>query len=158
MKDLSKGTPAGAGGGGAGGSPDGAGSPGGKGGGKAVVNENEVAFTFKGIDITMKEVAVQDKIIKLLRGPPPIPYTLFLKWDVDHSGKITPDELEAAVADMGITCKASTVYSLFDAFDEDNSGVLDYQELYRKLTNGKTMMEVYGKKYKNKAALKKSQF
>ena len=36
--------------------------------------------------------------------------------------------------------------------------MLDYQELYRKLTHGKTMMQVYGSKYKNKAALKKSQF
>ena len=110
----------------------------------------KVAYEYKPkkgpvVQIKMTDVEVQNKILSTLRGPPPIPYTLFMKWDTDKSGKITPDEFEQAVADLGIPgCKPSISYALFDIFDKDKSGILDYQELYRKLATGKTIMQIRG--------------
>ena len=34
------------------------------------------------------------------------------------------------------------MYALFDAFDNDGSGVLDYQELYRRLGKGESIMSI----------------
>ena len=50
--------------------------------------------------------------------------------------------LERAVSALGVDCRPSVVYALFDAFDNDGSGVLDYQELYRRLGKGESIMSI----------------
>jgi len=76
---------------------------------------------------------MQDNIVAKLRDG--FPYGLFMSWDTDHSGKITKDEFERAVAEMGLPSKPSICHRLFDFFDKTGDGELDYQELYRHLVD-----------------------
>lgn len=52
-----------------------------------------------------------------------------------RQGKITKDEFERAVAEMGLPSKPSICHRLFDFFDKTGDGELDYQELYRHLVD-----------------------
>ena len=62
------------------------------------------------------------------------PYDVFVSWDTDCSGTISKAELSKAVIEhMKVKVDASVCDGLFDFFDRDGSGILDYQELYRLL-------------------------
>lgn len=62
------------------------------------------------------------------------PYAVFQSWDTDNSGKIEKPELFKAVTEhMHMNVAQSLCDALFDFFDDDLSGILDYQELYDKL-------------------------
>jgi len=91
------------------------------------------AATYNGITLSATDLEMQDHIVAKLRDG--FPYGLFMSWDTDHSGKITKDEFERAVCEMGLPSKPSIVYRLFDFFDKTGDGELDYQELYRHLVD-----------------------
>lgn len=88
------------------------------------------------------------------------PYETFMSWDVDNSGKISKDELSRAVLEvMKLDVDKESCDALFDYFDTagdevgGGTGLLDYQELYRRLANGEGL-EVNMKQASNKAAPK----
>lgn len=89
------------------------------------------------------------------------PYETFMEWDVDKSGKISKEELSRAVIDvLGVQVDKEACDSLFDFFDTageagGGSGLLDYQELYRRLADGEGL-DVNLKAASSKAAKKKT--
>jgi hypothetical protein len=50
-------------------------------------------------------------------------------WDTDDNGAISRREFGKAMASLGLTASAAEMTELFDAFDADNSGFIDYHEL-----------------------------
>ena len=54
---------------------------------------------------------------------------LFHSWDDDGSGDVTLAEFQRALLAMGMTPAPYQVAELFESFDRDNSGYIDYREL-----------------------------
>ena len=52
---------------------------------------------------------------------------LFHSWDADASGDITLVEFNKALEAMGMTAASYQVTELFESFDHDNSGYIDYR-------------------------------
>lgn len=74
------------------------------------------------------QAIVKDNMLKL--------QTIFAAWDVDGNGTIERHEFEQALASLGYDAPREDVDALFDEFDEDQSGELDYKELHRQLRQG----------------------
>ena len=58
---------------------------------------------------------------------------LFRKWDVDHDHTINEDELRLALGSLKVPHTEQQLKQLFDNLDEDNSGFIDFEELYKAL-------------------------
>lgn len=61
---------------------------------------------------------------------------LFRKWDASHDGRVDRDEFGRAVASMGFQTSAEVTAQLFDSFDVDRNGKIEYGELYKQLRRG----------------------
>ena len=55
---------------------------------------------------------------------------LFHSWDADASGDITLVEFNKALEAMGMQAAAYQVTELFESFDHDKSGYIDYRHTY----------------------------
>lgn len=55
----------------------------------------------------------------------------FEAYDVDGSGNLSKDELLCVFNDLGEKLTPTTIHSVFDTFDRDNSGSIDYREFVR---------------------------
>jgi hypothetical protein len=60
---------------------------------------------------------------------------MFRDWDDDGSGTVTKKEWRKAMAQLGFEAHKREVDALFDEWD-DGSGLLDYQEINKKLRRG----------------------
>ena len=60
---------------------------------------------------------------------------MFHDWDDDGSGTVSKKEWRKAMAELGFEAHRKEVDALFDEWD-DGSGLLDYQELNKKLRRG----------------------
>ena len=58
---------------------------------------------------------------------------LFRTWDVDGDGTVRKVEMRRAVASLGFEAPPSAVDALFDSFDRDHGGGIEYKELCRVL-------------------------
>jgi hypothetical protein len=58
---------------------------------------------------------------------------LFRRWDVDGDGTVRKVEMRRAVASLGIEAPPSAIDALFDSFDRDAGGGIEYKELCRVL-------------------------
>ena len=58
---------------------------------------------------------------------------LFRSWDADDGGTIERGEFRKAMGRLGVLAQATVVDALFDAFDKDASGILEFSELERVL-------------------------
>ena len=58
---------------------------------------------------------------------------LFRKWDVDHDHTISVEELRLALGSLKVPHNEEQLKQLFENLDEDNSGFIDFEELYRAL-------------------------
>ena len=58
---------------------------------------------------------------------------LFRRWDVDGDGTVRKVEMRRAVASLGFDAPSSAVDALFDSFDRDSGGGIEYKELCRVL-------------------------
>ena len=58
---------------------------------------------------------------------------LFRSWDVDNDGMIRKVEMRQAVAALGFDAPQAAVDALFDSFDRDGGGSIEYKELHRVL-------------------------
>lgn len=54
---------------------------------------------------------------------------MFMEWDEDGDGTISKFEFRGALVILGITASAPVSSALFDSFDEDKSGTINYNEL-----------------------------
>ena len=54
---------------------------------------------------------------------------LFKRWDVDGSGDVDADEFCEALGALGYDLPRAEAEALFDSFDSDASGSIDYREL-----------------------------
>lgn len=61
---------------------------------------------------------------------------LFRAWDDDGGGTISKAEFRKAMAQLGVTAHKNVVDTMFDTFDVDGSGAIEYSEL-DKLLKGK---------------------
>ena len=58
---------------------------------------------------------------------------LFREWDDDGNGALDKKELRAAVAALGYEAPRAEVDALYDAFDKDGSGEIEFKELNKEL-------------------------
>ena len=63
---------------------------------------------------------------------------LFRSWDEDEGGTIERDEFHKAMSQLGVTAHKAVVDHLFDSFDLDHSGYIEYTEL-DKILRSKTI-------------------
>ena len=54
---------------------------------------------------------------------------VFIEWDADGDRKVSMAEFRKGITVLGIEATDKTCYSLFDIFDHDDDGFLDYAEL-----------------------------
>eukprot|EP00597_Dinobryon_sp_UTEXLB2267_P000289 CAMPEP_0170070262 /NCGR_PEP_ID=MMETSP0019_2-20121128/8623_1 /TAXON_ID=98059 /ORGANISM="Dinobryon sp., Strain UTEXLB2267" /LENGTH=573 /DNA_ID=CAMNT_0010278503 /DNA_START=66 /DNA_END=1787 /DNA_ORIENTATION=+ len=59
----------------------------------------------------------------------------FRRYDVDNSGSLSVQELFAVFHDMGEQIPFSEFSTVFESFDEDGSGLIEYEEFVRGTTN-----------------------
>jgi Ca2+-binding EF-hand superfamily protein len=60
---------------------------------------------------------------------------VFRAFDVDKDGFVSPSEFYLALTDMGFVVSATASQKLFDAFDHDGNGKLDYEEVASAIIN-----------------------
>ena len=58
---------------------------------------------------------------------------LFRRWDDNFDGVIAKKEFQRAVVELGYSALPETIDALFDAFDADGGGTIEYSELYKLL-------------------------
>jgi len=99
----------------------------------AVLSKNTpVSKSFKSVPADKKEAELYKRLRKTLFDN--FPYDVFVEWDTDNTGTIDKEELFKAVNEyLGFQIERKITDELYDRFDVDASGRLDYQELYRKL-------------------------
>ena len=61
---------------------------------------------------------------------------LFKDWDDDENGMVSKSEFRKALPMLGLKVDRAVVEELFDSFDEDGSGEIDYKELNKHLRGG----------------------
>ena len=66
---------------------------------------------------------------------------LFKEWDGDKSASVTRDEFHAGIRAMGFSAPTAAIDSVFDAFDADRSGDVDFSELKHALTRSPADVE-----------------
>lgn len=67
---------------------------------------------------------------------------LFRLWDRDGSGSVSPDEFTKALRKLGVRAHADDVDAIFDSFDIDGSGEIEFAELEEFLrTSGEAKTE-----------------
>merc|ERR1719291_1217697 len=66
---------------------------------------------------------------------------LFRDWDDDESGTINKNEWRKAMGQFQYDVPIEEIDALFDSFDPDGSGVIDYKELH-KMLRGTTDLSV----------------
>ncbi|KOO23652.1 hypothetical protein Ctob_002718 [Chrysochromulina tobinii] len=66
---------------------------------------------------------------------------LFKEWDADKSASVTRDEFHAGIRAMGFSAPTAAIDSVFDAFDADRSGDVDFSELKHALTRSPADVE-----------------
>lgn len=58
---------------------------------------------------------------------------MFKKWDTDQSGKISLMEFRGGLAVIGLVAPLTAMTNLFNTFDADGSGAVEYEEMARAL-------------------------
>merc|ERR1719188_1182909 len=58
---------------------------------------------------------------------------LFRQWDEDGNGKVSKKEFRRALPALGIHAQREEIDALFDSFDPDHSGSIEYKELSKLL-------------------------
>lgn len=67
-------------------------------------------------------VASMEERLRALAKP------FFIRYDVDRSGELSPEEFAAVLSDVGERVPFSELQTLFDTIDVDGSGTIDYEE------------------------------
>ena len=67
---------------------------------------------------------------------------VFRQWDSDGSGTVSKKEFRKAVTSMGLTATPGEADALYDLFDPDKSGAIDYREMKKILRRGVTDADV----------------
>ena len=66
---------------------------------------------------------------------------LFKEWDTDKSASVSRDEFHVGITALGFVAPAPAIDAVFDSFDEDHSGVLDFAELKHALNRSPADVE-----------------
>lgn len=69
---------------------------------------------------------------------------LFHDWDTDHDGFITAKEFRQAIIALGFEAERKDVDALFNFFDKDRSGQLDFKELHKALRLNAPQLRKFG--------------
>ena len=80
---------------------------------------------------------VQERIHQELRKQGARVQDLFRRWDCDRSNTVTRDEFRDALSALGIAGRHADYDALFDMWDVDGSGSLQYTELSRALSGAR---------------------
>ena len=80
--------------------------------------------------------SVQTQLRRILQQNRVRVMDLFREWDVDGDGVVTPSEFRGALLALGYEADRHEVDQLFDAFDVDGSGRLDFGEVHAALRDG----------------------
>ena len=67
---------------------------------------------------------------------------VFRQWDSDGSGTVSKKEFRKAVSAMGLVATPGEADALYDLFDPDKSGAIDYREMKKLLRRGVTDADV----------------
>ena len=59
---------------------------------------------------------------------------IFRAWDEDGSGTVEKREFSKALPMLGLKVSRAQSDELFDTFDEDRSGAIDYSEIHHKVS------------------------
>jgi len=62
---------------------------------------------------------------------------VFRMWDIDEDGTVSRKEFAEAIGALGYAAERTDIDAVFDHFDSDQSGMLDYHEMYAQLRAGK---------------------
>ena len=80
--------------------------------------------------------SVQEQLRDILTANAVRVVDLFREWDEDGDGTVSKKEFGKALRAMGVAAEKADYDALFDTFDADKSGVLEYSELNRALRRG----------------------
>ena len=80
--------------------------------------------------------SVQEQLRDILTANAVRVVDLFREWDEDGDGTVSRKEFGKALRAMGVAAEKADYDALFDTFDADKSGVLEYSELNRALRRG----------------------
>ena len=83
-----------------------------------------------------KAVHVPRKLREKMRANRERVMDLFKKWDKDESGLVSRDEFERGLSKSGVQLRDADVVLLFDFFDKDGSGTIDFYEMNEQLRVG----------------------
>lgn len=83
--------------------------------------------------------SVQDQIANALASSWSRVRDLFLEWDEDGDGSISKREFVRALALLGLHVGSDEAGALFDAFDADLSGTVDFEEMSKALRRRATV-------------------
>ena len=83
--------------------------------------------------------SVQSTIRAALKQRGARPTDLVREWDFDKSGEVSRAEFRNGLAGLGFTDDKKGVDALFDAWDADGNGTLDYVELEKALRSDETL-------------------
>jgi len=67
---------------------------------------------------------------------------IFKKYDHDHDNTMSVAEMHAALMSMGVKISAPDAQSLWDKFDADNNGKLEFEEFYKLFQEAFIMQEL----------------
>ena len=87
---------------------------------------------------TDDSISVQEQLRTALQSNAVKIMDLFAEWDEDGDHKVSKQEFRKAVAELGFKHSRPHIDAVFEAFDEDASGFIEFAELHRGLqTKGK---------------------
>ena len=92
------------------------------------------------------DVPIQEQIVELMQKHRVQVIKLFQDWDDDGNGEVSKKEFRKAIAALGVNAPANELNALFDTFDTDKSGSLEYKELQKVLSRKATPASRGGKK------------
>ena len=93
----------------------------------------EASWTLAGARIyTAANTSLQDQLRSLVRVEHVRILDLFQEWDANGDGKVDRREFRKALSGLGVgRDQREEVHRLFDSFDHDSSGEVDYNELHK---------------------------